>query len=58
MLSAGMPELQHEFEIQNLVKKLDFEKSDQEAAKNFRKEIHRAVHTTFRRIDNLAHNFV
>lgn len=35
MLSAGMPELKHKDEIQMLVKKLDLNLSEREAAKKF-----------------------
>ena len=65
MMSAGMPELNTEQDIEYMVKKLQFEKSEQEAAKNFRKELQErnlkcyeyVLNTWFRRWDNLAHNF-
>lgn len=56
MLSAGMPELNHEDDIMHLVKKLNLGKSEQEASIIFRKEIQNAMNSTSRRFDNLAHN--
>jgi len=56
MLSAGMPELNHEKDIDHMVQKLKLELSEQEASKDFKKKIQEAIHTTTRRIDNLAHN--
>lgn len=35
MLSAGMPELKEKYEIEALVKKLDLNLSEREAAKKF-----------------------
>jgi len=43
MLSAGMPELNHQDDLEYLVKKLAFEQSEQEASKAFKKEIQRAI---------------
>ena len=56
MLSAGMPELNTEKDIEFLVTRFKFELSDQEATKNFRREIHRAINTFSRRFDNFNHN--
>ena len=56
MLSAGMPELNHEKDIQWLVKRLNLNLSEQEASKVFKKEIINAIYSTSRRLDNLAHN--
>ena len=57
MLSAGMPELKHKEEIEALVKKLDLNLSEREAAKKFQQEITTAVNTFSRRMDNLFHNY-
>ena len=43
MLSAGMPELNHEKDIEFLVKKLNFGMTEQEANKLFKKEIINAI---------------
>lgn len=43
MLSAGMPELNHEKDIEFLVKKLNFGMTEQEASKLFKKEIINAI---------------
>lgn len=56
MLSAGMPELNQQEDILWLVKKLQFEKSEQEASKIFKREIHKAIENKRRLLDNLAHN--
>ena len=56
MMSAGMPELNHEKDLEYLVKKLNFGQSEQEASKSFKKEIWRAMAATSRRLDNFAHN--
>jgi len=39
MLSAGMPELNHEKDIDHMVQKLKLELSEQEASKDFKKKI-------------------
>jgi len=57
MLSAGMPELKHKEEIEALVKKLDLNLSEREAAKKFQQEITTAINTFSRRMDNLMHNY-
>ena len=57
MLSAGMPELKHKEEIEALVKKLDLNLSEREAAKKFQQEITTAINTFSRRVDNLFHNY-
>ncbi len=52
-----MPELKHKDEIQMLVKKLDLNLSEREAAKKFQQEIVTAINTFSRRVDNLFHNW-
>ena len=56
MMSAGLPELNHEKDLDYLIKKLRLDKSEPAAAKDFKKEIYRAMNTKIRRWDNLAHN--
>lgn len=56
MLSAGMPELNREQDIQFIVDALKLDYTDQEASVHFRKEIYRASKTWSRRFDNLIHN--
>ena len=56
MLSAGMPELNKEKDIEFLVDRLHFELTEQEASKLFKKEIIKAMNNKMRRFDNVAHN--
>jgi len=56
MLSAGMPELNQESDIQFIVDALKLDYTDQEASVHFRKEIERASKTWSRRFDNFIHN--
>ena len=56
MLSAGMPELNKEKDIEFLVERLHFELTEQEASKLFKKEIIKAMNNNMRRIDNVFHN--
>ena len=56
MLSAGMPELNQESDIQFIVDALKLDFTDQEASVHFRKEIERASKTWSRRFDNFIHN--
>ena len=56
MLSAGMPELNKEKDIEFLVERLHFELTEQEASKLFKKEIIKAMNNRMRRFDNVAHN--
>lgn len=56
MLSAGMPELMQDSDIQYMVTKLNLDMTEQEASKLMKKEIARAQNTISRRMDNLAHN--
>ena len=56
MLSAGMPELNRESDIQFIVDALKLDYTDQEASVHFRKEIERATKTWSRRFDNFIHN--
>ena len=56
MLSAGMPELNKEKDIEFLVERLHFELTEQEASKLFKKEIIKAMNNKMRRFDNVAHN--
>jgi phosphatidylinositol-4,5-bisphosphate 3-kinase catalytic subunit alpha/beta/delta len=56
MLSAGMPELNRESDIQFIVDALKLDYTDQEASVHFKKEIERASHTWSRRWDNFIHN--
>ncbi|CAI2363985.1 unnamed protein product [Moneuplotes crassus] len=56
MLSAGMPELSKEKDIQSIVDALVLDYTDQEASVHFRKEIARASRTWSRRFDNFIHN--
>ena len=56
MLSAGMPELKKDDDIQFLVNRLELGISEQEASNKFKKEIQRAMQTYSRRFDNFIHN--
>ena len=56
MLSAGMPELNHEDNIKKMVERLHLEMTDREASKHFKIQIWRAMNTFSRRIDNTFHN--
>ncbi len=56
MLSAGMPELKRDDDIQFMVNRLDLGISEQEASNKFKKEIQRAMVTYSRRFDNFIHN--
>ncbi len=56
MLSAGMPELNKEKDIEFLVERLHFDLTEQEASKLFKKEIIKAMNNRMRRFDNVAHN--
>ncbi|CDW85366.1 phosphatidylinositol 3-and 4-kinase family protein [Stylonychia lemnae] len=56
MLSAGMPELKKDDDIQFMVNRLDLSISEQEASNKFKKEIQRAMQTYSRRFDNFLHN--
>jgi len=56
MLSAGMPELRKDEDLQWLVDKLDMNISEQEASNKFKKEIQKAMRTSSRRFDNFVHN--
>ena len=56
MLSAGMPELKKEYDIQFMVNRLDLNISEQEASNKFKKEIQKAMQTYSRRFDNFLHN--
>jgi len=58
MLSAGMPELNTDQDIQYLADAMQLNLSDGEAAKEFKREIQRAMRTFSRRVDNFAHNYV
>lgn len=57
MLSAGMPELNAEKDLNFMVKKLDLDATEQMARRNFKIKIQEAMDTRSRRIDNLFHNF-
>lgn len=56
MLSAGMPELKSEQNINFLVNRLKLKMSHEEADKLFKKEIRKANESTKRKLDNLFHN--
>jgi len=56
MLSAGMPELKRDDDIQYMVNRLDLGISEQEASNKFKKEIQKAMQTYSRRFDNFIHN--
>jgi len=56
MLSAGMPELNSEQEIQFLCERLYLNHTEQEANIRFKKEIQTSVNTWSRRFDNFIHN--
>ena len=57
MLSAGMPELSKELDIQYIVNALKLDYTNQEASVHFKKEIERASRTWSRRFDNFLHNY-
>ena len=57
MLSAGMPELSHKEEIENMEKALKLQLSAREAQKDFKDKIRIARKTFTRRVDNTFHNF-
>ena len=57
MLSAGMPELNKELDIQHIVNALKLDYTNQEASVHFKKEIERASKTWSRRFDNFIHNY-
>ena len=56
MLSAGMPELNQESDIQFIVEALKLDDTEQEASDHFRKLILKASKTWSRRFDNFIHN--
>ncbi|KAL4486333.1 hypothetical protein ABPG72_007119 [Tetrahymena utriculariae] len=58
MLSAGMPELQRESDIEYLVETLQLNLSDQEAEQHFKKQIRIAREDKFKLFDNFIHEIV
>lgn len=59
MMSAGMPELQTQKDLDHLTKVLAFELTDQEASMRMKELINEAMDgfcTTRRRLDNFSHN--
>ncbi|KAL4450532.1 hypothetical protein ABPG74_019430 [Tetrahymena malaccensis] len=58
MLSAGMPELQRESDIEYLVETLQLNLSDQEAEQHFKKQIKIAREDKFKLFDNFIHEIV
>jgi len=57
MVSAGMPELLLEKDIHYLRDKLAVGKKNEEADSELRSEIDKSLDSTYRRIDNMIHNF-
>ncbi|EGR27704.1 phosphatidylinositol- -diphosphate 3-kinase, putative [Ichthyophthirius multifiliis] len=58
MLSAGMPELQKQSDIQYLVDMLNLNLSEQEASQHFKNELIRSKNSYFRQVDNFIHEYV
>jgi phosphatidylinositol-4,5-bisphosphate 3-kinase len=56
MISAGMPELSSEEDIEYFRDMLSLHLTDSEASDRFRKEISNSRNNTFRRFDNAIHN--
>ena len=56
MLSAGMPELNYESDIQPMVRRLSLDLTEQEASNLFKKEIVNAMNNRMRRMDIFFHN--
>lgn len=56
MLSAGIPELTSEQDIEFLRNRLSMNQTDDEASEKFKQEIDVALDTFYRRIDNMFHN--
>ena len=56
MLSAGMPELNYESDIQPMVNRLQLDMTEVEASNLFKKEIENAMNNKMRRLDNFFHN--
>ena len=57
MIPAGMPELTKDEDIVYMVDKLALELDDKDAAETFRKEISVCLGDTYRRVDNMIHNW-
>ena len=57
MTSAGMPELQNKKEIEYIREMLSLKLTETEAIQKFNLEIKKSLNNTFRRFDNLIHNF-
>jgi len=57
MVSAGMPELMVEEDINYLRKKLALDVSEKKAEKLLQGEIRKSLDSKYRRLDNLIHNF-
>lgn len=57
MVTAGMPELQKKKEIEYLREMLSLKLTEMEANSRFLEEIETSLNNTFRRFDNLMHNF-
>lgn len=56
MISAGMPELSNETDIEYFRDMLSLELTESEASERFRREIMSARNNAFRRLDNAIHN--
>ena len=56
MINANLPELKTVNDIGYIRNMLHLDKSENEAMKIFLNEINKAVHTTWRTIDNFIHN--
>ena len=56
MLSAGMPELNYESDIQPMVRRHSLDLTDQQASNLLKKEIVNAMNNKMRRLDNFLHN--
>ena len=57
MVTAGMPELTKKKEIEYLREMLSLKLTEMEAESKFLEEIENSLNNTFRRFDNLMHNF-
>jgi phosphatidylinositol-4,5-bisphosphate 3-kinase len=57
MVTAGMPELTKKKEIEYLREMLSLKLTEMEAKSKFLEEIENSLNNTFRRFDNLMHNF-
>lgn len=58
MVSAGMPELMFQSDVLYIKNKLALDVSEKKADELLQAEIFKSLDSTYRRVDNMIHNFV